>query len=114
MSVQVFIPIDETTKQQFDDVCEVIGIAPSHALSMFIQNVINDNGIPSPSPAKLSFGCGCMKGTTWMTKDFDAPLEEMREQIEPVKKRPKLGGWEGKIWMADDFDAPMEEFAEYM
>ena len=46
MSVQVSTRIDEATKQQFDAVCEMIGITPSNALSMFIKGVINHNGIP--------------------------------------------------------------------
>jgi len=46
MLVQVSTRIDKATKQQFDKVCEDIGISPSNALSMFIKSVINYNGIP--------------------------------------------------------------------
>ncbi len=46
MSVQISTRIDELTKQQFDKVCENIGISTSNALSMFIKSVIYHNGIP--------------------------------------------------------------------
>ena len=46
MSVQISTRVDETTKEQFDRVCESIGITPSNAISMFIKGVINYNGIP--------------------------------------------------------------------
>jgi DNA-damage-inducible protein J len=46
MSIQISTRIDEVTKQQFDKVCESIGISTSNALSMFIKSVINYNGIP--------------------------------------------------------------------
>ena len=46
MSIQISTRIDEQTKQQFDEICERIGISPSNALSIFIKAVINNNGIP--------------------------------------------------------------------
>jgi len=89
MSVQVFIPIDEATKQQFDHVCEVVGISPSNALSMFIKGVINDNGMPfkeevrSKKPKRTRAEVfGCMRGKFKMTEDFDAPLEDFKEYME--------------------------------
>jgi addiction module RelB/DinJ family antitoxin len=99
-----------------------LGLDVPTAVAMFLTQVVDSGTFPfdidevKPAQKKrpVSELCGCFKRKIWMTDDFDAPLEEMREQTEPVKKRPKRGGWEGKIWMADDFDAPMEEFAEYM
>jgi addiction module RelB/DinJ family antitoxin len=93
MSVQVSTRIDEATKQQFDKVCEAIGISPSNALGMFIRGVVTHNGIPfdpvispekpSPlAPSPLPFGRGCMKGKMWMADDFDAPLEDFREYMQ--------------------------------
>ena len=78
MSVQVSTRIDEDTKQQFDKVCETIGISPSNALSVFIKGVINYNGIPfnavaqSEKPNKISRESmlGCMKGKIWMSDDL--------------------------------------------
>jgi len=90
MAVQVSTRIDEATKQQFDKICEAIGVSPSNALSMFIRGVVNYNGIPfavaaSPGkppkmPREAMFGC--MRGQFMMADDFDAPLEDFREYME--------------------------------
>ncbi|MCL2544363.1 MAG: type II toxin-antitoxin system RelB/DinJ family antitoxin [Clostridia bacterium] len=90
MSIQVSTRIDEATKQQFDKVCDIIGISPSNALSMFIRGVINHNGIPFPvvAPAaktpKMPPGevFDCMRGQFKMADDFDAPLEDFKEYME--------------------------------
>ena len=88
MSVQVFIPIDEATKQQFDHVCEVIGISPSNALGLFIQNVINGNGIPLEKDVR--------------SKKSKRTREEM------------FGSARGRFNIPDDFNDPLEDFKEYM
>ena len=90
MVVQVSTRIDKTTKQQFDKVCEVIGISPSNAISIFIRGVVNHNGIPfnivipSEKVSKMSREdvFGCMRGTFKMADDFDAPLEDFKEHME--------------------------------
>jgi len=90
MSVQVSTRIDEATKKQFDSVCEVIGISPSNALSMFIKGVINHNGIPFapvvPQDKNVNKSnedvFGCMRGKIWMSDDFDAPLDEFKEYMQ--------------------------------
>ena len=90
MSIQVSTRIDETTKQQFDKICEAIGISPSNALSMFIKGVINYNGIPFNAMApvekkrKMTMAetLGCMRGQFKMSDDFDAPLEDFKEYME--------------------------------
>ena len=90
MSVQVSTQIDEVTKQQFDMVCERIGISPSNALSMFIKGVINYNGISfnvattQENGSKMSRKSvfGCMRGQFKMSDDFDAPLEDFKEYME--------------------------------
>ena len=90
MSIQVSTRIDEATKQQFDKVCDSIGISPSNALSMFIRGVINHNGIPFPVVAPVDMISktsradmfGCMRGQFRMADDFDAPLEDFREYME--------------------------------
>ncbi|MDR3119738.1 MAG: type II toxin-antitoxin system RelB/DinJ family antitoxin [Clostridiales bacterium] len=46
MSVQVSTRVDEKTKQKFDYICQKIGLSPASAMSVFIQAVINENGIP--------------------------------------------------------------------
>jgi len=90
MSIQVSTRIDTETKQQFDKVCDLIGISPSNALSIFIKGVINHNGIPFSviaSPEKISkisreSVFGCMRGQFKMTDDFDAPLNDFAEYME--------------------------------
>ena len=89
MSIQVSTRIDEATKQQFDRICNVIGITPSNALSIFIRGVINHNGIPFVLTAppekqkKMSIEevFGCMRGQIKMAEDFNAPLEDFKEYM---------------------------------
>ena len=93
MSVQVSTRIDAVTKQQFDNVCDIIGISPSNALSMFIKSVINYNGIPFAAvapPEKMPFTqpimpreavFGCMRGQFTMADDFNAPLDDFKEYM---------------------------------
>ena len=90
MSIQVSTRIDEVTKRQFDSVCEMIGVSPSNAISMFIKGVINYNGIPFsvviPEEKKIKMTMaetlGCMRGQFKMSDDFDAPLEDFKEYME--------------------------------
>jgi addiction module RelB/DinJ family antitoxin len=89
MSIQVSTRIDAVTKQRFDKICDVIGITPSGALSVFIKSVINNNGIPF---------------------NMIAPPE----MIEKMSRESMLGCMRGQFSMSDDFDAPLEDFKEYM
>ena len=89
MSVQISTSIDEAKLQQFESVCEVMGISPSNALRMFIERVVNHNGIPfsevpSEKRPKMSRAevFGCMRGQFKMVNDFDAPLEDFKEYME--------------------------------
>jgi addiction module RelB/DinJ family antitoxin len=94
MSIQVSIPIDEVVKQQFVSVCEVIGITPSHALSMFITNTVRDNAIslntvssPKKRPKKRRKRTreevfGCARGRFNIPDDFNDPLEDFKEYME--------------------------------
>jgi len=92
MTVQISIQIDESTKQQFDKVCESIGISPSNAFSMFIKGVINYKGIP-----------------------FNAVVpQDKGSKMSPVRPPFEYGSMSDKMWIADDFDAPLEDFKEYM
>jgi len=89
MSIQVSTRIDETTKQQFDRICNVIGITPSNALSIFIRGVINHNGIPfvltappeKPKTMSRKDMFGCMRGQFKMADDFNAPLDDFEEYM---------------------------------
>ena len=90
MSVQVSARVDKAVKQQFDKVCDAVGISPSSAINIFIKGVINHNGIPfnvlmpPESPKKMSRTdvFGCMRGQFAMSEDFDAPLEDFKEYME--------------------------------
>jgi len=91
MSIQVSTRIDEATKQDFDRICDSIGISPSNALSIFIKSVINHNGIPfiltAPPVNNVTKmlreeTLGCMRGQFKMADDFDAPLEDFKEYME--------------------------------
>ena len=90
MSVQVSTRIDVSTKQRFDKICNDIGISPSGAISMFIKGVINYNGIPfslvvpqerMPKMSREDV-FGCMRGQFKMSNDFNAPLEDFKENME--------------------------------
>ena len=89
MSVQVSTRIDMATKQQFDEVCDSIGITPSGAISIFIKSVINNNGIPfsltAPKKKKAQLSredvFGCMRGQFKMEDDFNEPLDDFREYM---------------------------------
>jgi DNA-damage-inducible protein J len=89
MSIQVSTRIDKTTKQQFDRVCDSIGISPSNALSLFIKGVINHNGIPffavapTGNPSKMSREAmfGCMRGQFKINDNFTAPIDDFKEYM---------------------------------
>jgi len=135
MSVQVSTRIDEATKEQFDKVCEAIGISPSNALSMFIKGVINYNGIPfnavvvpeknvqpaNPADTLREEMLECMPDVVKMADELGTPLEFYKDYLRfNSKKVPKMsreevfGCMRGQFKMADDFDAPLEDFKEYM
>ena len=82
MSVQVSTRIDEATKQQFDKVCEAIGISPSNALSVFIKGVINHNGIPFNAVASP-------EKRTKMAKESNEDIadEQFEEILDGINRR---------------------------
>ena len=90
MSVQVSTRIDKTTKEQFDKICDGIGVSPSGALNIFIKGVINHNGIPfsvvKPHEKNTKMSredvFGCMRGQFKMADDFDATLDDFKEYME--------------------------------
>ena len=90
MSVQVSTRIDSAVKQQFDKICDDIGVSPSGALSIFIKGVINHNGIPfsliAPPETKPTLSrenvFGCMRGQFKMSDDFNDALEDFKEYME--------------------------------
>jgi DNA-damage-inducible protein J len=64
-----------------------LGMDMSTAVNMFLTQVVDkkalpfDGGKPVPKKRPVSEAYGCMKGKIWMSDDFDAPLEEMREYM---------------------------------
>jgi addiction module RelB/DinJ family antitoxin len=118
MSVQVSTRIDEATKQQFDKVCELIGVSPSNALSMFIKGVINYNGIPFNVAAQPVVKVPKMSKETAVRPAFEygsmAGSTASPENVPKMSRESVFGCMRGQFQMADDFDAPLEDFREYM
>ena len=91
MSVQVSTRIDAATKQQFDKVCDAIGISPSNALSVFIKGVINHNGIPFNavvSPKKVAEIAKEEKvERSGVSEEFEQSLDKVNRRFANVLKR---------------------------
>jgi len=91
MSIQVSTRIDKATKQEFDKVCEGIGLSSSSAIHLFIKGVINYNGIP-----------------------FTVIAPSQNESKPKISRAEMFGRMRGQFKMSDDFDAPLDDFKEYM
>jgi len=108
MVVQVSTRIDKETKEQFDKVCEDIGVSPSNALSIFIKGVVNYNGIPfniaalPESPSNL------------LLRDVSSPYLKYGSTSKKMSREEVFGCMRGQFEMSDDFDAPLDDFKEYM
>jgi addiction module RelB/DinJ family antitoxin len=133
-SVLVSTRIDEATKERFDEVCEAIGISPSHALRKFIDDTIANNGFPSDglvSPAEYeppecpeelrAEMLECMPDVVKMADEHGMPLEYYKDylrfnskKIRKMSREEVFGCMRGQFEMTDDFDEPLEDFAEYM
>jgi DNA-damage-inducible protein J len=81
MSIQISTRIDESTKRQFDAICDSIGISPSNALSVFIKSVINYKGIPFNVIAPYIDD-----------NEYRIPNAELREAMEDIRLRRNLHG----------------------
>jgi DNA-damage-inducible protein J len=79
------IRVDADVKQQSQDVFSSLGLDMSTAVNVFLRQAIQKRGIPFP----------------------------ITDNPEPLKRRPRRGGWEGKVWMSDDFDAPLDDACIY-
>ena len=119
MVVQVSTRVDKETKQQFDKVCEGIGVSPSNALSMLIKGVVNYNGIPfSVTTANVTMAREMP--SAMVLREASPPFEygSKSKKLSHGEKAAGLpfgrGCMKGKIWMSDDFDAPLDDFKEYM
>ena len=87
--------IEPEVKEKADEILNGLGISTTEAINMFLRQVIRYRGIPldlritEDNPAKTNnIGekrralFGCMKGKSWVSDDFDAPLDEMWEYME--------------------------------
>jgi len=121
MVVQVSTRIDKTTKQQFDKVCESIGVSPSNALSILIKGVINYNGIPfdvAALPGKTLTKMSPMAMHEPAVAYWVKPVRPIKEPTPSQKDEKKPFGREymkEKTGTADDYfnKVMMEEFKEY-
>ena len=93
MSIQVHV--DETTKAEFDTICEGIGLSPSGAINIFIKGVINHRGLP-------------------FTPIMIATIEDANENPKKMSRAEMFGCMRGEFTMSEDFDAPLDDFKEYM
>ena len=81
------VRVESNLKEQAQQTFTALGMDMTTAINIFLRQTIRVKGIPFPIVA---------------------------DSVEPVSKKPKMGGWEGKIRMAPDFDAPLDDFREYM
>ena len=90
------IHIDDDTKTAADTILGVYGLNIEVAVAEFLANVIKQKNIPffisgteyasaddkERVRRKRLATKGSLKGEVWMSDDFDAPLEEMKEYME--------------------------------
>ncbi|MCL1857317.1 MAG: type II toxin-antitoxin system RelB/DinJ family antitoxin [Kiritimatiellaeota bacterium] len=112
MVVQVSTRVDKETKQQFDKVCEGIGVSPSNALSMLIKGVVNYNGIPfSVTTANVTMAREMPSATVLREAN---PSLGYGSKPRKLSRKEVFGCARGQFNIPDDFNAPMEDFKEYM
>ncbi|MDR1563555.1 MAG: type II toxin-antitoxin system RelB/DinJ family antitoxin [Oscillospiraceae bacterium] len=82
----VSISMDEETKKRAENLFSDFGMNMSTAINVFIRQVIRENRIPfiisAETPHEPQAVKGSGKGKIWMSDDFDAPLEELKEYME--------------------------------
>ena len=79
---------DSELEARAQSVLTDLGIDMSTAFTLFLTQVVEDKFVPlamakaknSSRKQPRSALCGCME--VWLSDDFDAPLEEMREYME--------------------------------
>jgi len=111
MTVQVSTRVDKATKQQFDNICELIGVSSSNAISMFIKAVINHNGIPFNAVAST----GIPDQPVQYGRVAESPDTFWEQPRKPKMARADVFGCaRGLFNIPDDFDEPLGDFKEYM
>ena len=89
------VKIDRQVKIEADTIANAMGMTLSTAINIFVRQMVNERAIPFRIQiADMEAGelerirqkrlstKGSLKGKVWMSDDFDAPLEEMREYME--------------------------------
>ena len=89
------IKIDRAVKKEADTIAHAMGMTLSTAINIFVRQMINERAIPFKVQLfemkndelerirqKRISAKGSLKGKIWMSDDFNAPLEEMKEYME--------------------------------
>ena len=89
-AININIRTDRELEAQAQSVLADLGLDMTTAINDFLTQVVREKSMPferdKPKTANgkrpRSEFLGCMEGKIWMSDDFDAPLEEMREYME--------------------------------
>ena len=89
------VKIDRSIKTEADTIANTMGMTLSTAINIFVRQMVNERAIPFRVQVfdmeteelerirqKRLSAKGSLKGKVWMSDDFDAPLEEMKEYME--------------------------------
>ena len=87
-TTDITIPMDNELKSQTQAVLDNLGIDIATAINVFFRHVVQEETLPFDIDKnreclrqnRLEF-MDCMKGEVWMSEDFDAPLDEMKEYM---------------------------------
>ena len=88
------VKIDRGVKTEADTIANAMGMTLSTAINIFVRQMVNERAIPfrvqinemetkefERIRQKRLSAKGSLKGKVWMSDDFDAPLEEMKEYM---------------------------------
>ena len=89
------VKIDRSVKRDADTIANAMGMTLSTAINIFVRQMVNERAIPfrvhmtdveaeelERIRQKRLSAKGSLKGKVWMSDDFNAPLEEMKEYME--------------------------------
>ena len=88
------VKIDRSIKTEADVIANAMGMTLSTAINIFVRQMVNERAIPFKVQVvdietdelerirqKRLSAKGSLKGKVWMSDDFDAPLDEMKEYM---------------------------------
>ena len=90
-STNINIRTSIETKTRAQEIFASLGLDMTTAINLFLLQTVRVNDFPfvistnperQPVIGKLAHGRGCMKGKIWLSEDFDAPLDDMKEYME--------------------------------